>query len=436
MAIDFLILYEHIVREYESLLLLKAELERRGKTVEIRQLLDRKKLRYFTYKKPKVVVASCMYDNEGINSHIYNNVGVCNKIVNLHWEQMLSDTQEEEAWFNFGGNAKKCVQTCWGSSTAQRLIKHGVAPQNAPVTGAVMMDFLRPQFKGYYKSKQQLCNEFGLDPQKKLMLYISSFGYASMDEKEMKELSDMAGVDFTAFGATNRRSMQTTLQWFDAYLASHTDVELIYRRHPSEWNSPALDALCKKHTHFHVICDYGVKQWITAADSIFIWMSTAIAEVYFAGKGCAILRPSPIEHEFDPVIYKNAAYVTTYPQFEEIANGANNSFPIKKEVIESYFDNSDTPAYVRMADLLCDVLESPPRAVPFSEGYKPHFNLGKFLSLYVFHFCWAIRLDPIKFKWLCPGVAQNASRIYGYIKKSRVSKKQAAQWQKNIEQYL
>ena len=48
MALDFLILYEHVVREYESILLLKAELARRGYTVELRQLLDRKKLKYFT----------------------------------------------------------------------------------------------------------------------------------------------------------------------------------------------------------------------------------------------------------------------------------------------------------------------------------------------------------------------------------------------------
>ena len=117
MALDFLILYEHVVREYESILLLKAELARRGYTVELRQLLDRKKLKYFTLKKPKVLVSSCMYDDEALNSHVYNNIGVCNKVVNLHWEQMLSDTQEEGAWFNFGGNAKKCVQTCWGKRT-------------------------------------------------------------------------------------------------------------------------------------------------------------------------------------------------------------------------------------------------------------------------------------------------------------------------------
>ena len=262
MALDFLILYEHVVREYESILLLKAELARRGYTVELRQLLDRKKLKYFTLKKPKVLVSSCMYDDEAINSHVYNNIGVCNKVVNLHWEQMLSDTQEEGAWFNFGGNAKKCVQTCWGRRTAARLAAHGMQEKNCPVTGAVMMDFLRPEFRGYFKDKAALCREHGLDPDKKLMLYISSFGYASMTEAEVRELSAMAGTDFTGFAATNRASMAETLSWFDRYLADHPEVELVYRRHPSEWNSPALAGLAARRPNFHVIFERGVKDWI------------------------------------------------------------------------------------------------------------------------------------------------------------------------------
>ena len=90
MALDFLILYEHTVREYESDLLLKLELERRGYTAEIRQLLDPKHLRLFGKDKPEVLVASCMYDNEAINSHVYNNIRpLATKSSNLHWEQML-----------------------------------------------------------------------------------------------------------------------------------------------------------------------------------------------------------------------------------------------------------------------------------------------------------------------------------------------------------
>ena len=81
----------------------------------------------------------------------------------------------------------------------------------------------------------------------------------------------MAGTDFTGFARTNRVSMAQTLDWFDRYLGEHPEVELVYRRHPSEWNSPALDQLAKKRPNFHVIFADSVKQWIVAADSISIW---------------------------------------------------------------------------------------------------------------------------------------------------------------------
>ena len=92
-----------------------------------------------------------MYDNEAINSHVYNNIGRCNKIVNLHWEQMLSDTQEEGDWFNMNGNAKRCVQTCWGKRTAQRLQAHGMDAKNTPRDRRCDDGLSAAGVKGYFK---------------------------------------------------------------------------------------------------------------------------------------------------------------------------------------------------------------------------------------------------------------------------------------------
>ncbi|MEG2206049.1 MAG: hypothetical protein RRY03_05180 [Oscillospiraceae bacterium] len=435
MAADFLILYEHVVREYESILLLKLELEKRGYSVEIQQLLGRKKLFRFLFP-PKVLVASCMYNNEAINSHVYNNIGKCNKVVNLHWEQMLSDTQEEEEWFNFSGNAKKCIQTCWGSKTRERLIAHGMDEKNCPVTGAVMMDFLRAEFSGYFMDKATLCEKFSLDANKKLMLYISSFGYASMTDAEVRELSDMAGVDFSGFAETNRVSMEKTLEYFDKYLEAHPNTELVYRRHPSEWNSPALLALAEKRPNFHVIFELSVKQWIVAADKIFIWMSTAIAEVYFAHKSCYIIRPVPIEHEYDPVIYKDAQYLTDYNMFLNAAEGDAESFPIKSEIIEGYFNSGDKPAYIRMADLLCEVYDAPPRDTPFDSEFKPKFNLLKFFALLGVQALFRLKINPMRFRKISPRIAEFASRIYGYVEKAYISKEDAAAMENKIKKFI
>ena len=285
MALDFLILYEHTVREYESDLLLKLELERRGYTAEIRQLLDPKRLRFFGKDKPEVLVASCMYDNEAINSHVYNNIGRCNKIVNLHWEQMLSDTQEEGRLVQ---HERQCQALCADLlGHAHRCPSAGPrhGGQKHPVTGAVMMDFLRPEFNGYFKDKGIAVQGIRPRPREAAAPVHLKLRLCQHERGGGSRAFKMAGTDFTGFAKTNRISMQETLRWFDEYLGQHPEVELVYRRHPSEWNSPALESLAKKRPNFHVVfLPTPVKRWIVAADSISIWMSTAIAEVYMAGK--------------------------------------------------------------------------------------------------------------------------------------------------------
>lgn len=299
-----------------------------------------------------------------------------------------------------------------------------------------MMDFLRPEFDGYFKDKETLCREFGLDPAKQLHLYISSFGYASMNDDEVAELSKMAGTDFTGFAKNNRVSMQETLRWFDEYLGAHPEVELVYRRHPSEWNSPALEELAKKRPNFHVIFADSVKQWIVAADSISIWMSTAIAEVYMAGKSCHILRPVPIEHEYDPVIYKDAHYVTRYDEFAAAMAEPEPPFPIAKDVIEGYFDPGETPAYKRMADLLEDVYKNPPRDEPMGDGFTPHFNKLKFCALAGVHFLYRHGWEPKKLFAFCPPLANFAQRIYGYVDKAHVTPEQVAAMEARIKPFV
>lgn len=437
MALDFLILYEHIVREYESITLLKRELERRGYTAEIRQLLDRKKLKYFTYKKPKVLVASAMYDDKTMNSFVYNNVGVCNKVVNLHWEQVLSEEQENSPFFNCGQSASYAMHTCWGTQARDRIVKYGVPIENTAITGPIQMDFLRDQFNGYYKPKAELCREFGLDENKKLVLYISSFSTAYMTDQEVEELNKLAGVGFNQFKITSQKTMNTTLGWVDEYLQTEEgrQIEFVYRRHPSEWNSPILEKMAAKHKNFHLITDYSVKQWITAADTIFSWMSTSIAEIYFAKKSCFVLRPYPIEWEYDPVVYKDCDHIDNYDDFVKCFGIENPKFPIDEQLMLSHYDFTETPSYIRMADVLEKVLlEDEGDRKPF-DHFKPSFSWLKFFSLIGLHMMYAIRLDPGKLKMFGP-LSTWAGRIYGHIKNTRVSKEKQQEYMDNIKKFM
>jgi len=439
MALDFLILYEHIVREYESITLLKAELERRGYTAEIRQLLAKKERRLYKEDKPKVVVASAMYDNKTVNSFVYNNVGVCNKVVNLHWEQVLSEEQENSPFFNCGEAAAYAMHTCWGEKSRDRIVKYGVPIENTTITGAVTLDFLRPEFKGYYKEKEELCAEFGLDPNKRLALYVSSFSVAYMSDKEIAELNDLAGVSFDQFRITACKSMNKTLEWVDKFLQTEEgkNTEFVYRRHPSEWNSPILAEMAAKHKNFHLITDYSVKQWIVAADTIFSWISTSIAEIYFAGKSCFVIRPYPVEWEYDPVIYKDCRYIDNYEDFAATFTAEDAPFPIDEEMMLSHYNQTDVPSYVRIADVCEKMLQEDSDLTgrkPF-DHFTPKFSWLKYFSLIGLHFMYRIKLDPAKLKIFGP-LSEWAGRIYGHINKSYVSKEMDAEFRAKIDKFV
>jgi len=424
LGLDFLILYEHIARELENDCLLIAELRRRGYSVELMQLMSRKKLRYFLWKKPRVIIPSAMYDNETLNSFVFNNVGKLNKVINLHWEEVLSREQEDSDFYSLRQNAAKCVHICWGEAAKKRIMSHGVNDLNAVVTGAIQLDFLGEKFRDYSKSKPQLADEFILDPAKNWILYISSFSCASMDDREIEELNAMTDLDFKGFQQIGARSMAVTLDWLDKLLTDRPENILIYRPHPSEWESPPLEALKKKHDNFKVISDGPVREWILSCDDIFIWMSTSVAEVYFAGKKCLVLRPEPLYDDYDPVVYENCDEVSSYEILIERFDDPSKNFPLNEALIESHYSFiSNYPSYMRIADLCEDVYKNNPRGLPFSDGYIPRFSLLKLAALAGLNLMATLRIKP---EWFAPVFGKRftgyAARLIGYIEKSRVKR--------------
>ena len=129
---------------------------------------------------------------------MYNNIGRCNKIVNLHWEQMLSDTQEEGDWFNMNGNASAVCRPAGHAHRQPARRLHGMEAKNTLSDRRRHDGLSAPEFNGYL-IRLRCAGEFGLDPEKQLHLYISSFGYASMSEEGGSRAFQNAGTDFTGF---------------------------------------------------------------------------------------------------------------------------------------------------------------------------------------------------------------------------------------------
>ena len=150
---DFLLMYEHKVRELDNLCLLKYELDKRGYRTKILyannfDLIEARTVMYRT----KVLVIGYCYTSSSIRDYASYRIKF-DKVINLQWEQVTTNEQEKDSgsFRNLSGLAKEIVHISWGEKNQKRLIeKAGVAPRNVKVTGNITMDLLRPEFRGFY----------------------------------------------------------------------------------------------------------------------------------------------------------------------------------------------------------------------------------------------------------------------------------------------
>ena len=333
---DFLILYEHKVRELENACLLKLELTRRGYEVEICNINADIEVRHLLGAKPKVIITPWLYSDRTV-SFIHTKFGHVERIVNLQYEQVLSRKWEAVGYHTPKGMAQKGYHICWGQGTRMRLLNAGVCPENIVLTGSIQMDLLKPEFSGYYYTRDEVAQLYDINPTKKWMLYISSFTLASASRRKVDSLAKTVNTDVDDLFYSMKLSKEETIKWIERFLMENQDFVFIYRPHPNESGDIDLDRLANEYQNFRVISDLSVKQWIKVSDHIYTWISTAISEAYFANKTCNILRPIPLSEDLDMVIYRNARTITSFAEFEESVAGENSEFPLDARVLDFYY---------------------------------------------------------------------------------------------------
>ncbi len=349
--LDFLIVYEHKARELDNVCLLKAELELRGYSVEIIQSAELYTYQYRTKKKPAVLVTFALYDDESFEGHVTGVVGCIDKVVNLQWEQVLSGDLTSVKFHTPKGKAAWATHVCWGQESFERLKKSGV--KNVVLTGAIQMDFLIGNLRNYYMSRQEMNVKYKL-PQGKLVLYISSFVGTTATKKEQELTRAKIGNVVDTSKNIGIESKKKTLEIFDLLMEKNSEYFIVYRPHPGELIDETLELMMKKHRNkFQVISEDSVKQWILIADHIITWISTSIAEAYFAGRNCIVLRPVPVPMACDSVLFTDANIISDVDGLEKVLKVERAGFPIPSKNMDYYYGSyNDGKAYVRVVNLL------------------------------------------------------------------------------------
>ncbi|MCI8455409.1 MAG: hypothetical protein HFE84_12480 [Lachnospiraceae bacterium] len=377
---EILIVYEHKAREYQCLTLLKTELNKRGYTVRICHYNFGGRWFYHFFANPRLVIGPGAHYHEVLLGSGMNFVdwmtdsirGRSPFFLNLQMEQVFRDGKAS-AWnvMHTSDYLDRVYYACWGSRRYEQLEKLGIPENKRCISGAIQMDFLGEHLAGFYKSKEEIAKQYNISEEKKWLLFISGFLWASKTSNVMiYEASQQrkAGIEITneemlKDWRASIDSQKIVLQWIDTYLDEEDDI-FIYRPHPGEKITDCVKRVQKKHPDKFKVIEYeSVQQWIKVCDVINLWTSTAIVEVYAAKKICNIVQPILLSNRMLPILFDHASHIIdTYDEFSLAQHSyieKKNSFPINEAIIKDYYFLDTKPAYKKTCDFIEDILKRP-----------------------------------------------------------------------------
>ena len=351
------LVYELYNREYDNCLLLQSALRHKGIETEIVYKMDLLKIPVSL--EPRFFIIPNCY-NDGDLEYYYYASGCGNPIIiNLQYEQVISDDETERVSHRPQGKARYLYNICWGESYKDFLISEGVDESRCIVSGALQLDFLKPIFKSYWISRKELLNRYDIDENAEVTLFISSFSFA--DNEYVSTASDkLFGKDsFLDFSILSQNSREGIIDWFEEYLKHHDKV-IIYRKHPMEkYNNRLLELSARFPKTFFLIDDYNIKQWIVVSDRILNWYSTSAIECVIANKPFEILRPVPIEEKREIPLFVGAQFIETYDEFSQMMNSDYREirYPFKTDLIQNSYRIDSITAFDRISDWICKKAE-------------------------------------------------------------------------------
>lgn len=397
MKLDFLLFYEHASRELETGCYLASLLKQRGYRVKV---INRRYL-WRIFLNPKVIITPYLYGDDDVHEFTGFISGRRRAIIDLQYEQIFNDIRLASNFSKPSALSSLATHICWGEKTRDRLINNGIAPIKLPVTGAISMDFNRPQLRSILKTRSELAEEFELDVNKKWHLFISSFVYSSLS-KQAIDIIEKKIPGYGAFVSVTCDSQMIVVDWIKSMSKKHPEQLFIYRPHPNEFDTPLIKELSEYSNNIKVISKYSIRQWVAISDTCSNWFSTSMADCYFANRPCCLLRPIQIPGQFEIKILEGSNHITKLDEFDAfLSSDEPKKCPMDMTYFSGYYLIDLTKMFgERVADVCEQVLHG--NDFPFNRSWKDCFVSFKYDLL-----AWFFR----HLKWL--GNSKN-SRFYDF----------------------
>jgi len=353
---DFIMVYEVKNREFETVCLLKHELECRGYTVYVVETWQ------CAYREYMPVCADIMLTfalyNDGQLQYTLQFARNVKAVVNMQWEQIYSnsDIESSDSIYKICNKAMQVYHVSWGERNVKWLTEDCGVPANRIIhAGHPSMDWTKPLFSGYYTGREELLKKYGISEHNPLVLFISSFSYVGLPKAILdSSLYQSLAESPKSIQHFSIISQERIMSWFEEAAKEHPDYTFIYRPHPAEANNERLRRMEKGLPNFKVIGEHSIKQWIYVADKIYTWFSTSVADAYYSEKSYSILRPIKMDRSMEVEIYNDAKFITSVESFKASLKSELEETPITKETFDYYYYyDKDIYTY----EIICDKCE-------------------------------------------------------------------------------
>ena len=352
-----LIVIEIPSREYDNALLLSAILKRKHQVKIVSKTCGAS-----LFFKPDFLIIPNCYNTENLDWYqkVFNASGAF--ILNLQYEQILNKKKERAGRHIPTGSAKRAYHLCWGEYSKRRLLNAGIDQDHLPITGALQLDLMRESFLPYWKTRQEIAEEYDLRADSKWLLYISGFVYPQ--NEALLGIQRRAGKDVSAQAVLQAQSRTKMTEWFRKLLDDNPHISVIYRPHPLEWNTEEIRELVKEYPkQFYVIDSLSIRQWITVSDLIITWRSTSVLECAAAGKPFLVARPDKVDPEEDAIIYEGIPAIENGADFVDSIRAAldnqNTGHLIRSLHYHEFVEIEDCPSCMRISNVIDSILNNP-----------------------------------------------------------------------------
>ena len=284
---NVIIFYEHLTREWNAVQSLKKELEARGARVKAFSLIFQRTAAWLDSLTHKPDVIYLPWFSIELHEQILDPITRRSPnvvLINQHQEQVGSPSSEVQLIPTTEITKNGCYHFAWGAHFQDLMERNGVDPELIRITGNVRNDAA----KAPAVDKQTLAETYGLDANKKWVLFAENRGWLSQraTEATMAEMISQGAVREQLEAALNyeKESLQKLAEdMYQLDASFYEEFELIYRPHPG--TQMHLDI----PSGVHVLSDRSIYDWICASSLFLTCESTSIFEAELCGVPCATL---------------------------------------------------------------------------------------------------------------------------------------------------